>query len=123
MNAASSGRGPFQHLLIAVGIPKRENRPPPNKSIDAHRFSRAAVNEFDLAVFYKHRFVARPELVAHHAGRAHYLLRRNALDALGEDTHELHAAAEDDEGLENHWRGENSTARSSADRPARYKGD
>jgi hypothetical protein len=30
---ASSSRSPFQHLLIAVGIPKRENRPPSTNSI------------------------------------------------------------------------------------------
>src|SRR4029077_7343840 len=96
---AGAGRGPFQHLLVAVGIPEREDRPTPDKSIDPHWLPRAVVNEVDLTFLDQHRLAIGRKFELNDAGRAHHLLGRNAVYPFGEDTHEFHAATGNDESL------------------------
>src|SRR5262245_41958866 len=96
--AASRG-GPFQHLLVAVGIAECEDRPPPDKTINPHRFPRTVVDKLDLVLFEKHRLAPRPELIAYNTRRTDHLLGRNAVNTLGEHPHELYAAAGHDKGL------------------------
>src|SRR5262245_51040966 len=90
---ASSGGGPFQHLLVAVGIPKRENRTFSDETVDAHRFSRSIIDELNLAFLYEHRLIIGLHLVAHDTGGTDYLLGWNAVDTLGENSHKFHAPA------------------------------
>jgi hypothetical protein len=42
------GGGPFQHLLVAVGVPEGNDRAMPDETIDAERLARAVVDEFDF---------------------------------------------------------------------------
>src|SRR5258708_30098071 len=45
---AIAGRGPLQHLQIAVGVSECKNGTTPDKTIDADRLAGAVIHEFDL---------------------------------------------------------------------------
>ena len=98
-HTAASSR-PFEHLLIAVGVAERHDRAAPNERVNPFRFARPIIDEEDLRLAQELRLSTRGELIFRDCRRTYYLLRRNAVALVGEDAHELHAAAGDDKGLE-----------------------
>ena len=96
---AWTGRGPLQHLKVAVRVAERGNRPPADAAVDADGFPLLVVDQVDLGELDEHgTAVAHFELQL--AAAADNLLRRNAVDALRPGTHELDAPARHDVGLE-----------------------
>src|SRR5262245_2536083 len=53
---AVAGRGPFEHLLIAVGIAKRRDGPPADERLNANGLAVLVVNELHVRQFHEHRF-------------------------------------------------------------------
>ena len=94
-----AGRGPFQHLLVAVGIAEGEDRMAPDDAIDGLRLARTVIDEEHLGLFDQRRACV-PHLKLGDAGGADHLLGRDAVGLVGEIAHELDPAAGRDEGLE-----------------------
>ena len=46
--APLAGRGPFQHLQVAVGVAEREDRAAADELVDADRLAGLVVDEVDL---------------------------------------------------------------------------
>ena len=78
---------------------EREDWPPPDETVDAHRLAWTVVDELDLGVLHEYGLAVGRQL-KRYAGGAHHLLGRNAVNTFGEDAHELDAAAGNDKGLE-----------------------
>jgi hypothetical protein len=94
-----AGRGVFQHLLIADRIAERGNRPAADHHMDALDLFRVIAIKQKLRRFGQEWL---PVLIVteRRSGRtANHMLRRNAINALGVNTHEILAAASDDVGL------------------------
>src|SRR6266566_8781365 len=91
---------PFQHLLVAVGIAKGEDGPAADERVDSFRFARPVIDEQDLRLAQELRLSISGELISGDGRGAHHLLGWNAVALVGEDSHELDAAARNDEGLE-----------------------
>jgi hypothetical protein len=68
--------------------------------MNSHGLAILVVNELDFRQFDEDRLAGQFEL--HLAGAADDLLWRNAIDLLGEDPHEIHAAARNDKRLESY---------------------
>src|ERR1700704_2614908 len=66
---AAPRRGPFQHLLVAVGISEREDGTAADEAVDALGLSRLVVDELDLALAQEDGNVVRPHLVFGHGRR------------------------------------------------------
>src|SRR3977135_1813788 len=96
---AASRRRPFEHLLVAIGVAKGEDGPASNSLFDPFRFAWPVIDEQDLRLAQELRLSISGELIFGDGRGAHHLLRRNAIALVGEDSHELHAAARNDEGL------------------------
>src|SRR6266404_8422451 len=97
---AVSRSRPFEHLLIAVRIAKGEGGPAADERVDPFRFARPVIDEQDLRLAQELRLSISGELISGDGRGAHHLLRRNAVALVGEDSHELHAAARNDKDLE-----------------------
>src|SRR4029079_8842445 len=98
-------RGPSPaavHSSISLSpseFPKAKSGRRPMK-LDADRLSGVVVDQLDLRELHQDRLPVRAGLQLEAPVRADDLLGRDAVDALGEDAHELDPAARDDEGLE-----------------------
>src|SRR4030095_11504913 len=91
--------GPLQHLLVAVGVAEREDRPAPDEAMDADRLSGLVVDMNHLRQLHEDGLpVAHLEFRLPDA--ADDLLRWDAVHLLGEDPHEVDPAARDNESLE-----------------------
>ncbi|MNJ34819.1 hypothetical protein D3C77_295440 [compost metagenome] len=92
---AVSGHGPLQHLQVAVGVAKRQDRSTTNDSVDADRLARAII----VVEYLGQALDGQRALVVVKArvqGRADHLLRGNAIDLFSERPHESDFAARDD---------------------------
>ena len=79
--------GPFQHLLVPVGVAEGGNGPPADVHLDAHGLARLVIDEVGLRKPHEHRLaVAEIELGLDAA--AHDLLGWNAIDRLRPRMHE-----------------------------------
>ena len=96
---AITGAGPLQHLEVAVGIPRGEDRAATDMLVDADRLALLVVDEVELGHLDDHRLAVSDLVLGLDAG-SHDLLGRHAVGFLGEDAEEIDAAAGDDEGLE-----------------------
>src|SRR5947208_8403477 len=97
---AVSRSRPFEHLFVAVGVAKGEDGTAADERVDPFRFARPVIDEQDLRLAQELRLSISGELISGDGRGANYLLRRNAVALVGEDSHELHATARNDEGLE-----------------------
>src|SRR5262249_52331968 len=97
---ALAGRCPLKHLLVAVGVAEREERPAADDLLDVHGLARAVVDEGDLRLTEQQGLAVVAELVGGDEARADHLLGRDAVDALRPRAHELDGAARHDVGLE-----------------------
>src|SRR6266516_341313 len=97
---ATSRSRPFEHLLVAVRIAKGEDGPAADERVDSFRFARPVIDEQNLRLAQELRLSISGELISGDGRGAHHLLRWNTVALVGEDSHELHAAARNDEGLE-----------------------
>ena len=91
--------GPLQHLEVAVGVAKGEDRAAADEPVDPDWLAGLVVDEVDLGQARDHRH-AVAKLVLRADAAPDHLLRRHAVSLLGPWAHELDAAARDDEGLE-----------------------
>ena len=73
-----AGRGPLQHLLVAVGVAEREDGPAADEAVDAHRLAGTVVDELDLGFLEQHGLAAA-QLELHLAAAADDLLGRDAV--------------------------------------------
>ena len=98
---ASSGTGgsPLQHSQVTVRLSESRDGPATDKLMNAHGLPVLVVDELDFREFYKNRF-AVTQIEFHLAGAADDLLWRNAIDPLGEDTHEIYPSTGNDKSLE-----------------------
>ena len=92
-------RGVFEHLEVTVGVAETGDRPPADEPVDADGLAGLVVDEFDPRFLGKHRR-AVPHLVPDLAVGANDLARRDAVDILGPDPHEVGAPSGDDPGAE-----------------------
>src|SRR6266404_3539515 len=97
---ATAGGGPLEHLLVAVGIAEGSDRPASDERVDPFRFARPVIDEQDLRLAQELRLSISGELISGDGRGAHHLLGWDAVAPVGEDSHELDAAARNDEGLE-----------------------
>src|SRR6266568_4202266 len=96
---ARSTRRPFEHLLVAIRVSKGGDWSSANERLDADRLALFVVYELYLGQLQKQR-LSVADFVLQLAAAANDLLGRNAVAVLGEATHELDAAARDNERLE-----------------------
>ena len=91
--------GPAEHLVVAVGVAERGDRPPADDPLNAHGLARVVVDEVHLRQADEGG-LAVADLVLDLDRAADDLLGRDAVDLLGPGPHELDAAAGDDVRLE-----------------------
>src|SRR6185369_7941174 len=91
-------RRPLEHLLVAVGVAEREDGAPADVVVDPLGLAGTVVDEEDLRLAHQHR-TARAQLVLRGDRAADDLLGGDPVNAVGEDAHELRAAARHDERL------------------------
>src|SRR5262245_22213306 len=97
---ARAGGGPFQHLLVAIGVAEGKDRAAAYEAIDSDRLARPVIDELDLCLLHEDGLTITCRLEFGHARRADDLLRWNSVDLVCPGTHELDAAAGDNVGLE-----------------------
>src|SRR5260370_34988380 len=97
---AVSRSRPFEHLLVAVRIAKGEDGPSADERVDPFRFARPVIDEQDLRLAQELRLSISGKLISGDGRGAHHLLRRNPVALVGENSHELNAAARHSKGLE-----------------------
>src|SRR5262245_57128227 len=90
---AASGRGPLQHLLIAVGIAEGKDRAPSDKFLNSHGLAWSVINEIDLRFPQQDRFAVLLYLEFRNEACADHLLRRYAVAGLRPHPHEFDRSA------------------------------
>src|SRR5271155_3041398 len=91
--------GPLQHLLIAGRIAERGVRPLADEQVDPDGLTRVVVDEEHLRLSQQYR-LAMAVLVLGQDTRPHHLLRRDIVDTLTVNAHELLTATSDYVSLE-----------------------
>src|SRR5262249_20113416 len=98
-SCAASCRGPFQHLLVAVGVAESKNRTTTNERFNPNRLALFVVDELHSGQSQEEGLPIA-DFIFHFAAAADDLLRWNAVTVFGETAHELDAAAGNDERFE-----------------------
>lgn len=88
-----------EHLVIAVGVAERRDRPAAQELADADRLAGLVVDEVDFVQSYEHGLIVA-QLVPGADRAADDVLGRDAVNGLGPGPEELDASPRDDAGLE-----------------------
>src|SRR5262245_51019355 len=71
---STTGRRPFQHLPVAVGIAESEHGPPADEFVDADRLTRSVVDEIGAALAHEYRLALGAQLELGGNGGSDHLL-------------------------------------------------
>src|SRR5262245_51697500 len=90
--ARAAGR-PLEHLLIAIRVPKRENRATADVLLDGDRLAGSVVDELELRLARERRPAVFLDAELRHERGADDLLRWDAVHTFTPSAYELHRSA------------------------------